>query len=673
MNAEQFTNALIHETSPYLLQHAHNPVKWLPWSEKAFQLAQEQDKPVLISIGYSSCHWCHVMEHESFEDVSTASIMNEYFICIKVDREERPDVDAIYMDAVQLMTGRGGWPLNCFVMPDQKPFYGGTYFPNAQWQDLLMKLSRFYHEQKEQCIKYADELTSGLGRLDEQFSPSVEYHFNFDTIYKVFASGFDEVDGGMNRVPKFPMPSNWEFLLQYYYHTGNEDCFKQLQLTLNKIHKGGINDQLGGGFSRYSTDALWKVPHFEKMLYDNAQFVSLYANAYRITGFNNYKKTVEETLEFIAREMTSAEGGFYSALDADSEGVEGKFYVWTKEELEIYLPADVQELFFQYYKIEEKELWEEAYILQRNDLPENYLNLTVNEIEKRIHDAKLVLRKERDKRIRPGLDDKQLCSWNAMMLKGYIDAFHATGDIIYLHTALRNANFLKDKFFIDGKLYHSYKEGRTTINGFLEDYAFLMDSFIAVYQATGDIEWMTICIQLMEDVMDSFYDEKTGMFYFTAASSEQLITRKMETQDNVINSSNSIMCRNLFALGTLSGKPEWIAHSKNMLVKMQEQINRSAPWYSGWAQAALLIQEDCYEVIICGENARSFYMELASYYLPDCILAFSEIKNDDNNLFKGRYENGKTGIYICMNNSCSQPVYTVKDAYEIISGERITI
>lgn len=673
MNAETFTNALIHETSPYLLQHAHNPVNWLPWSEKAFLTAQEENKPVLISIGYSSCHWCHVMEHESFEDVTTADIMNEHFICIKVDREERPDVDAIYMDAVQLMTGRGGWPLNCFVMPDQKPFYGGTYFPNAQWKDLLIKLSRFYHEQKEQCIKYATELTSGLGRLDEQFSPSVDYHFNFEHIYKVFASGFDDIDGGMNRVPKFPMPSNWEFLLQYYYHTGNEDCLKQIQLTLNKISNGGINDQLGGGFSRYSTDAIWKVPHFEKMLYDNAQLVSLYSNAYRITGSELYRKTIIDTLEFISREMTSAEAGFYSALDADSEGIEGKFYVWTKEELTEHLPADLQELFFKYYKIDEKELWEDAYILQRSDSEFTSSNLYEEELESKIHEAKLILRKERDKRIRPGLDDKQLCSWNALMLKGYIDAFHATGENTYLQTALRNANFLKEKFIVDGKLFHSYKDGRTSINGFLEDYAFLTDAYIAMYQTTGDASWLDICLQLMNEVLHSFYDEKTGMFYFTASTGEQLITRKMETQDNVINSSNSMMCRNLFVLGTISGKPEWIAYSKNMLVKMQEQINRSAPWYSGWAQAALLIQEDCFEVIICGDDARNFYLEMAAYYLPDCILAYSVHKNDDNYLFKGRYENGKTGIYICRNNSCRQPVYSVKEAHEIISGERTAI
>lgn len=662
-------NALIHASSPYLLQHAYNPVKWLPWSAAAFEKATHENKPVIVSIGYSSCHWCHVMEHESFEDDATAAIMNEHFICIKVDREERPDVDAIYMDAVQLMTGRGGWPLNCIVLPDQKPFYGGTYFTRSQWQQVLLKVAELYKTEPEQCRKYADDLTNGISSLEQMYKSKDAAEFDFSAIYKFFESQFDTIDGGMNRVPKFPMPSNWEFLLHYYYHTKDAKCFKQTELTLQKIATGGIFDQLGGGFARYSTDGKWKVPHFEKMLYDNAQLVSLYSHAYQIKNNYLYRETVYRGLEFIEREMTTAEGSFYSALDADSEGVEGKFYVWTEEELSSIIKDENKKLiFFDYYKIKEEELWEEEfYILQQVEDTKSIeakFNITTEQLHNIIEDCKASLWEERKKRIAPGLDDKQICSWNALMMKGYIDAYSAFKDEKFLHAAKKNASFIKNVLYKDGELYRTAKNNKATLNAYLDDYAFTIDAIIAIFQCTGDEQHLHFALQLMKTVTDYFADEDSSMFYFTSSKGEQLITRKMEVQDNVISSSNAVMCRNLFLLSKITGNTAWQEHAQRMVNNMKEHIEQSAPWYSYWAENALMMQNDFYEVVICGENAESLYKELY-YYRPDALFAFAE-STSSISIFENRFTEGETLIYICKNQGCFAPVKSVKEARELM-------
>ncbi|MEP7262947.1 MAG: thioredoxin domain-containing protein [Bacteroidota bacterium] len=668
-------NALIHESSPYLLQHAYNPVKWLPWSASAFEKAQLENKPVIISIGYSSCHWCHVMEHESFEDVTTAAIMNDNFISIKVDREERPDVDAIYMDAVQLMTGRGGWPLNCIVLPDQKPFYGGTYFTRSQWQQILLKVVELYKNDPDQCRKYAEELTAGISNLEQVYKSEDTAQFDFSSIYKFFETQFDKVDGGMNRVPKFPMPSNWEFLLHYYYHTADENCLKQIELTLQKMATGGIFDQLGGGFARYSTDGKWKIPHFEKMLYDNAQLVSLYSHAFRIQKNSIYKETVIATLEFIKREMTTPEGSFYSALDADSEGVEGKFYVWTEKELSSIIKEKNKKLiFFDYYKIRKDEIWEEEfYILQRIEdtkSVESKFNITTEQLDKIIEECKTLLWEERKKRIAPGLDDKQICSWNALMMKGYIDAYHSFKDEKLLDAAVKNASFIKTVLYNDGELYRTAKNNRANLKGYLDDYAFTINAITELYQCTGDEQHLQFALQLMKTAITYFADDDSGMFYYTSSNGEQLIMRKMEVQDNVINSSNAAMCRNLFLLSKITGNTDWREQAQRMVNNVKEHIEQSAPWYSCWAENALMMQNDFYEVVICGDKAMQYYQELASYYLPGCLLLFS-VKPDENNLlFKGRFAEGKTGIYICSNNSCKKPVFSVKEALDLLSATK---
>jgi uncharacterized protein len=672
-DARNNPNALINESSPYLLQHAYNPVKWFPWGKEAFDKAVAENKPVIISIGYSACHWCHVMEKESFEDDGTAAIMNEHFICIKVDREERPDVDAIYMDAVQLMSGRGGWPLNCITLPDQKPLYGGTYFSRSQWQQVLLKVAGLYKSDPDQCRKYAEELTAGVSQMERIVKEKSEPDFNFKDIYRVFESQFDTIDGGMNRSPKFPMPSNWEFLLQYNYHFNDVGCLKQTELTLFKMATGGIFDQLGGGFARYSTDEKWKVPHFEKMLYDNAQLLSLYSHAFQLTGDLLYKKTVYDTANFITRELTSPVNGFYSALDADSEGMEGKFYIWTQKEFDILLTDKLKrDVFFEYFKINERELWEENYFILQwisnvNQVAEKF-NLTTEQIDLIIENCKSSLWQERKKRIAPGLDDKQLCSWNALMLKGFIDAYLAFGDDKFLTLANNNASFIIKYLLKGSELYRTVKNSNATIHGFLDDYSFTIDAFISLYQCTSEKGYLQHAIMLNEKTIELFSDKETGMFYFTSNTGEQLIARKMEVQDNVINSSNSVMCKNLFLLGKLTGNYEWQEQAQQMVANMSAQINQSAPWYANWAQSALLMQENNYEIVICGNDARNLYKELASSYLPNCMIVYSSEPDENNMLFKGRYEENKTGIYICINNSCRLPVYSVNDALNIISN-----
>ena len=507
----KYTNHLIHETSPYLLQHAHNPVNWYAWGDEALEKAKKENKLILVSIGYSACHWCHVMEHESFEDEATAKVMNELYVCIKVDREERPDIDQVYINAVQLITGQGGWPLNCFTLPDGRPIYGGTYFPKAQWNDVLIKLADFYKNNPGKANESAAELTHGIKASDVIKINTNEAKFTLEdakAIYEPWSTLFDTIEGGPNRAPKFPLPNNYLFLLHYYHATKDKSAFNQIKVTLDKMAYGGIYDQIGGGFSRYATDSLWKIPHFEKMLYDNGQLVSLYSEAYQLTKDVLYKQVVYETLAFIEREMTSPEGGFYSALDADSEGEEGKFYVWKKPQLEALL-GDKFPLVSDYYNVNNIGLWEHGnYILLRKKSDAEIAKvhgLTIEQLQKEIASAKKIMFAARKKRIRPGLDDKQLTSWNALMLKGYIDAYTVFNEQHFLSTALNNAEFILTKLRNpDGGLNHNYKnaclppacrtgrdrQSKSTINGYLEDYCFTIEAFIALYQATFDEKWL---------------------------------------------------------------------------------------------------------------------------------------------------------------------------------------
>ncbi len=481
---QQQPNRLIDETSPYLLQHAFNPVDWHAWNAVTLEKAKIQNKLILVSVGYSACHWCHVMAHESFEDEEVAKIMNENFICIKVDREERPDVDQIYMDAVQLISGRGGWPLNCFALPDGRPFWGGTYFPKEQWKEILNSIIQLYSTQREKLLQQASEITEGIKRNDFINPDAGTSGFDkemTDDMVQHFSARFDNLEGGSKGAPKFPMPNNLLFLLRYYSQSRKPEFLAHVELTLKKMAAGGIYDQIGGGFARYSVDEHWHIPHFEKMLYDNAQLVSLYSEAYKLTKDEQYKDIIIETLEFVKRELTSPEGGFYSSLDADSEGVEGKYYVWEKNELEDLLGQNAP-IIIDYFGIDQDAYWENGKnvlikAVTISQLAEKY-NKPEEVVRNLISESREKLLSKRSERARPDLDDKILTSWNGLMVKGYVDAYLATGKNEYLECAVKNANFLlKNMNTPNGGLYRSYKEGKSTVIGFLEDYAFVARSF----------------------------------------------------------------------------------------------------------------------------------------------------------------------------------------------------
>lgn len=666
----RFTNHLIHETSPYLLQHAHNPVNWYPWGDEALQKAKAENKLLLVSIGYSACHWCHVMEHESFEDTATARIMNDHFVCIKVDREERPDIDQVYMNALQLMTGSGGWPLNCFALPDGRPIYGGTYFPNKQWQNVLINLADLYKNDPEKAKDYAAKLTAGVQQSDLIQPNPVALEFKFATVNQTVSNWkkyLDQNEGGPSQAPKFPMPNNYRFLLRYAIAANDQVVKKQVDLTLEKMAYGGIYDQLGGGFARYSVDSLWKVPHFEKMLYDNAQLVSLYSEAYQQSKNPLYKQVVEETLQWVNREMTSKEGAFYSALDADSEGEEGKFYVWTKDELEAILKDDFP-LFAAYYNVNEIGFWEHGqYILLRKKSDAaiaDEFGMTTDALQQKLKILKQKLLGIREKRVHPGLDDKTLTSWNALMIRGFTDAYVAFGDTDFLDAALRNAHFIFTKQVrTDGGLNHSYKNGISSINGFLEDYAFVIDACLSLYQATFDPQWLDRARQLTDYAIAHFYDHEgeAGMFYFTSNSDVALIARKMELQDNVIPGSNSVMANNLFILGQMDDNNHYLQIAEKMMHTMQPKVIKYGSSYSNWCWLLMNYSEPFYEVVVAGKNAEALRHSFGKYYLPDKILLGST-GDSQLPLLENKLVPDKTLIYVCVNKTCKLPVAEVEAA-----------
>ncbi|REJ85365.1 MAG: thioredoxin domain-containing protein [Bacteroidetes bacterium] len=676
------SNRLIHESSPYLRQHADNPVDWYPWSEEAWEKARKENKLVLISIGYSSCHWCHVMEHESFENDSTAQIMNEHFVCIKVDREERPDVDQVYMTAVQLMTGSGGWPLNCFTLPDGRPVYGGTYFPNTNWNQVLIQLSNFYRDNQAKAEEYAKELTEGIRQTEIVNIPEEKVAFSKADLAEIISSWkkmLDNREGGPDRVPKFPLPNNYEFLMRVGHEESDNELLNHVDLTLRKMAYGGIYDQIGGGFARYSTDADWKVPHFEKMLYDNAQLVSLYAKAYQRTGNSLYQEIVEGTCEFIEREMTSPEGGFYSALDADSEGKEGKYYIWTEEELKKLsahlLNGKGFEITSDYYNVNKKGYWEdENFILLRNDSDAEVAKrhgLSETELHAFIKKLKSVLLHEREKRVRPGLDDKILCSWNSMMVVAYCDAYRAFYNAKYLNAAIKCMNLILKKMKTpDGALFHTYKEGKASINGFMEDYAFAVAALIALYNCTFNEEWLQEARKISDYAIEHFYDKERSMFWFTSKTDKPLIMRKMEIADNVTPASNSVMAHNLHALGIYFDNKEYISMSENMLINVRKDMLRYGSSYSNWAILALNSLYPFREIVITGKDKEQFRIHLQQKYLPGTIFAGTGKGEGSISLLKDRIVEGKSLIYICENRVCKIPVDNIDAALKILNKKK---
>jgi len=660
-------NALIHESSPYLLQHAYNPVDWMPWGDEAFDKAAAGDKLVLVSIGYSSCHWCHVMEHESFEDEGVAEFMNDNFVCIKVDREERPDVDNIYMTAVQLMTGSGGWPLNCFTLPNGKPVFGGTYFPKNKWMEVLESLSSGYKNDKETYLAYAEKLTEGVAGTEIITVAKEEIPFDRTVLDKMMTDwklNFDSESGGNRRAPKFPIPNNYEFMTAYAFHYSDTTVANHVDLTLTNMACGGIYDQVGGGFARYSTDMNWKVPHFEKMLYDNGQLISLYSKAYQRTKNPLYKEIVYQTIEWAQREMMCKESCFYSALDADSEGEEGKFYVWTREELKEILGDDFDWV-KKYYNVGPKGLWEGHFILLRDQADEEFamdMEWSREDLRKKIDKVNEKLLKARSKRIRPGLDDKSLTSWNAIMMIGLLDAYSAFGEKDFLDLAISTARWI-EKFQLkdDGGLRHSYKEGKSKIDGFLEDYAFTISAGLKLYEATFDESYLTKADKLMKYTIDNFYDDKSGMFFFTSSSGDQLITRKMEINDNVIPASNSTIAIALYKLGSFYDNQEYKDMASQMLTNVYSDMTGYASGYTNWGILCMNIIEPYFEVAITGSNWQDKVAELNENYLPNKILLGGS--KGGLPLLEGKFGE-ETTIYVCVNKACMKPVTAVSEAID---------
>ncbi len=674
----KYTNDLIHESSPYLLQHAHNPVQWHPWGKKALTKAQKENKLIIISIGYAACHWCHVMEHESFEDTLVAGLMNKNYISIKVDREEHPDVDKIYMSAVQQLTGRGGWPLNVVALPDGRPVWGGTYFPKEKWMSALQQIADLWQKNPKKLYQIAGQLEQGIKAGEIIHINQNKQSFSKETIRKALSfwkQYKDDQYGGFNRAPKFPMPAQYQFLLRAGYQLDDEEIQKFVKLTLNKMAQGGIYDHINGGFSRYSTDKRWHIPHFEKMLYDNAQLVSLYSNAYKLYKTETYKQLVFETLEFIHRELTDKTGAFYASLDADSNNMKGKleegaYYIFTKDELLKAIGSDFP-LFKAYYNINSYGLWEDGkyHLIKKmtdSEFVQQY-NIDKEDLLQKVADWKQKLFALRQHRSRPRLDDKTLTSWNALMLQAYVDAYKAFGEEKFLLKAIKNADFLlRQQQKSDGSLWHAYKNGKSNINGYLEDYAFLIKALINLYEATGTEKYLTHAQELTQYALKHFYEPQSGMFYFNDDTKNHLLTRPMETGDNVIPSSNAVMADNLFRLGHFFEKQDYIEKSKKMLHNILPQTDRYAPGYYEWLNDMLDHLGSFYELAIVGKNATEKASKISKNYLPNKILSFSN-KPSSMPLLRDRYVKYKTYIYLCVDNACQLPQENVKEIVKIMN------
>lgn len=664
-------NRLGAATSPYLLQHKDNPVHWWQWSDEAFAEAERRDVPVFLSIGYAACHWCHVMEHESYMDSTVARLMNENFVSVKVDREERPDVDQVFMSAAQLITGSGGWPLNAFALPDGRPFYAGTYFPKDQWVQVLRQVAAAYKTQHPKVVQQAEAITQGIqGQEVIALAPDISKNVTktaYSEIYEKWKSSIDFKKGGFSRAPKFPLPVGWEFLLQNYYLTGNKEALEAVVTTLDEMAKGGIYDQLGGGFARYSTDAGWFAPHFEKMLYDNGQLISLYAHTYKVTKNPLYAEVIRETLAFMQREMTSPEGGFYASLNADSEGEEGKFYVWTTEEIQQALDAKPARLVGDYFQVKKSGNWEHGEnILYRESTKEAFAKsngLTADQWDKLLSNAKEKLLKERGKRVRPSTDDKVLTSWNALMMKGYVDAYLALGDEAYLQTALKNARFLeKNMVRKDGRLWRNYKDGKPSIDAFLDDYALLAEAYIQLYQATLDVQWLKRARVITDYAIAHFRDAKSGLFFYTSGQTEGLVVRKMELTDNVMPASNSVMANVLYRLGEYYAHPPYLQMSQSMLNHVAGEVSTGGPYYANWASLMGMLAYGPFEIAVMGKEAVAKSHQMQQYYLPTAL--FMGGKEENLPLLESKGVGEGTLIYVCRNKTCKMPVQDVKAAMQ---------
>lgn len=674
MKKESIPNALINETSPYLLQHAYNPVNWYPWGETALRAAREQNKLILVSIGYSACHWCHVMERECFEDEEVAALMNRFFINLKVDREERPDIDQIYMSAVQLMNnGRGGWPLNCFTLPDGRPIYGGTYFPKSSWIQLLQYLASYWNDNYEKAIRFGQQVSEAVQHfefIESRHSTGKKPVFDdVVRIYTPMSQSFDLVEGGTDKAPKFPLPVNWKFILHFAQYSNEPRAEQSVRLTLDKMARGGIYDQIGGGFARYATDHLWFVPHFEKMLYDNAQLVELYAEAWKYYHEPLYEDTVHQTIACLMRDFRHPAGAFYSAYDADSEGHEGKYYVWTAEEIKNLLGQDADVL-MDYYSIVSEGNWEH----RKNILYRKWSD--VEFVQKRglsldewaTHRSKLCKRllEERFRRVAPGLDDKILLSWNALAIKALLRASQIFCRQDWQISAMEALGFLLNHLTDGLQLYRSWKNGKASINGFADDYAFLIEALLEANRSTFDPKWALLAQDFMDYTIEHFTHNETGLFYYTSDLDPPLIARKQELYDNVIPSANASLAHSLKTLGWLFDRDDYTSRSSQMLDCIWDEVQKYGASYAYWADLVLRFAVREPELVFVGPDAIKMRNQVLSQVSTSTLYTGILTETHQLPIVKNRWRESGTWVYVCHDSTCKAPTDRAEHAIELI-------
>ncbi|WP_164667979.1 thioredoxin domain-containing protein [Virgibacillus doumboii] len=680
MTANQKPNRLIHEKSPYLQQHAYNPVNWYPWGDEAFEKAKAENKPIFLSIGYSTCHWCHVLAHESFEDEEVADFLNEHYVSIKVDREERPDIDSVYMKVCQMMTGQGGWPLSIFMTPDKIPFYAGTYFPRESKygmpgiMEVLTQLSQKYHEDPEHIDEVTKSVTDALEKTVTTKSESRLSKEITDQAYQQLGRRFDFTHGGFGSAPKFPAPQNLLYLLRYSHFTGKTTALKMAESTLQAMANGGIYDHIGFGFARYSTDEKWLVPHFEKMLYDNALLLIAFTEAFQITKNPLYKKISEQIIEFVMREMRSADGGFYSAIDADSEGVEGKYYVWDYDEIFEILGEELGDLFAYVYGITPEGNFEGKNVPNLIDtnlesIAEEY-DLQLEELHQQLDEARAKLLSEREKRVYPHVDDKILTSWNAMMIAALAKAGKVFQQPEYTETAKDAMSFIENNLVQNGRVMARYRDGDVKFNGYLDDYAFLLWAYTELYEATFSLSYLKKAGTFADDMIDLFWDNDNGGFFFNGHDSEELLSREKEVYDGALPSGNSAAAVMLAKIGYLTGETRYLDTLDEMYYAFYDDVNRAVSASTHFIQSLLLTEYPTKEVVIIGkENHLS--EQLQQDFTPDISLLVSDSAEEFAVAapFAAEYKqiDGATTFYVCENFACHQPVTDTEKARELIS------
>ena len=689
MSEHKFTNRLASETSPYLLQHQHNPVNWLPWGEEAFARARAENKAILLSVGYSSCHWCHVMERESFEDEATAEIMNRLFVNVKVDKEERPDVDQIYMNFIQLTSGHGGHPMTVFLTPEGVPFFGGTYFPPVKrynmpaFSEILESVANAYRTKPNEIRESTAGILNELRRVGVAEASNLSLSpGQLDTAYRGTIKNYDQENGGFGGAPKFPAPQSLEFILKTWARTSDERALEIVANTCRKMGRGGIYDQLGGGFHRYTVDENWLTPHFEKMLYDNAQLSRIYLQIFQATGDEFFKTIAIETLEYIRREMTDARGGFYSATDADSEGEEGKFFVWTPEEIEAILGKEQAVLFNHYFDVSETGNFEGHNILNvKRPLAEaaNDLNTTVENLSEVITRGRKLLFLAREGRIKPFRDEKVLTAWNGLMLASFAVAGAILERADFIETAEKNADFVLTNMRGEaGELLRSWKDGTAKIAGYVEDYANFADGLIELYQATGNLRWLREAKNLADKMIEDFWDETDGGFFFAGKSGEKLIVQSKDFFDNATPSGNSVAADVLLKLAVLTDDENYRNYATE-LFKLTNGFMRKYPQAFGRALAAFdFYLNPTKEIVVIGDrdatDTKQLLREIWTRYIPNKIVVLAQ-ENDQQAaalvplLQERKMIDGKATVYVCENFACRKPVTAVKDLNRQLDGE----